>query len=304
MFVVTELGNRLKEAREEKGMSLDDLQAATKIQKRYLTALEEGNYDVIPGKFYVRAFIKQYAEAVGLNSEQLFEEFKKDIPDSYNDEVSDKLSSIKPQRELPGPASKALELLPTLLVSAGVIVVIAIIYVIVQAVMGGGNENSAEQTKTVETESKYDVSKDSPLKNENQKNADNEKSGAEDKKDDAAQKAADKKELTIKAADSQGSSTTYEVSGADKLELEVTTTADSWVRVRDAKGTSLKEGMMKKGDSFQKNITDQDQIELRVGYAPGVEIKINGKVLSYELDPKNVMTQNITIENKKEKKSS
>ncbi|MEH6974483.1 helix-turn-helix domain-containing protein [Bacillus sp. JJ675] len=301
---MTELGNRLKEAREEKGMSLDDLQAATKIQKRYLTALEEGNYDVIPGKFYVRAFIKQYAGAVGLNSEQLFEEFKKDIPDSYNDEVSDKLSSIKPQRELPGPASKALELLPTLLVSAGVIVVIAIIYVIVQAVMGGGNENSAEQTKTEETESKYDVSKDSPLKNENQKNADNEKSGAEDKKDDDAQKAADKKELTIKAADSQGSSTTYEVSGADKLELEVTTTADSWVRVRDAKGTSLKEGMMKKGDSFQKNITDQDQIELRVGYAPGVEIKINGKVLSYELDPKNVMTQNITIENKKEKKSS
>ncbi len=71
---MTELGNRLKEAREEKGMSLDDLQAATKIQKRYLTALEEGNYDIIPGKFYVRAFIKQYAEAVGLDSELLFEE--------------------------------------------------------------------------------------------------------------------------------------------------------------------------------------------------------------------------------------
>lgn len=46
---MTELGIRLKEAREEKAMSLDDLQAATKIQKRYLTALEEGNYDIIPG---------------------------------------------------------------------------------------------------------------------------------------------------------------------------------------------------------------------------------------------------------------
>lgn len=45
---MTELGIRLKEAREEKAMSLDDLQAATKIQKRYLTALEEGNYDIIP----------------------------------------------------------------------------------------------------------------------------------------------------------------------------------------------------------------------------------------------------------------
>ncbi|WP_187444543.1 helix-turn-helix domain-containing protein [Bacillus swezeyi] len=303
---MTELGNRLKEAREEKGVSLDDLQAATKIQKRYLTALEEGNYDIIPGKFYVRAFIKQYAEAVGLNSELLFEEFKKDIPNSYNDEVSDKLSSIKPQRELPKSASKALELLPTLLVVAGVIVVVAIIYVIIQAVNGGGNQQPAEQPKTEESQSKYDVSKDSPLTKENQKdaNADADKNSGADDKEKEDQQSDKKGKLSIKAVSSEGTSTTYEVSGADKLELEVKASADSWVRVRDEKGSSLKEGMMKKGETFQKNITEQEQIDLRIGYAPGVEIKINGEALSYELDPKNVMTQNITIQNKKEEKSS
>ncbi|MBY8346553.1 DUF4115 domain-containing protein [Bacillus licheniformis] len=303
MFVVTELGNRLKEAREEKGMSLDDLQAATKIQKRYLTALEEGNYDIIPGKFYVRAFIKQYAEAVGLDSEHLFEEFKKDIPNSYNDEVSEKLSSIKPQRELPKSASKALELLPTLLVAAGVIVVIAIIYVIVQAVNGGGNQQ-AEGPKTEESQSKYDVSKDSPLTKENQQNTDAQKDSAESDKEKKDQQSDENDKLTIKATASEGSSTTYEVSGSDKLELEVKASENSWVRVRDEKGSSLKEGMMKKGETFQKNITDQSQIDLRIGYAPGVEIKINGEVLSYKLDPKTVMTQNITIQNKKEEKSS
>jgi len=300
---VTELGNRLKEAREEKGMSLDDLQAATKIQKRYLTALEEGNYDIIPGKFYVRAFIKQYAEAVGLDSEHLFEEFKKDIPNSYNDEVSEKLSSIKPQRELPKSASKALELLPTLLVAAGVIVVIAIIYVIVQAVNGGGNQQ-AEGPKTEESQSKYDVSKDSPLTKENQQNTDAQKDSAEGDKEKKDQQSDENDKLTIKATASEGSSTTYEVSGSDKLELEVKANENSWVRVRDEKGSSLKEGMMKKGETFQKNITDQSQIDLRIGYAPGVEIKINGEVLSYKLDPKTVMTQNITIQNKKEEKSS
>lgn len=91
-------------------MSLDDLQAATKIQKRYLTALEEGNYDIIPGKFYVRAFIKQYAEAVGLDADQLFEEYKKDIPNTYHDDVSEKISGMNMQKEMPKPASKALEL--------------------------------------------------------------------------------------------------------------------------------------------------------------------------------------------------
>ncbi|CAI8783985.1 Uncharacterized membrane protein YmfM [Bacillus licheniformis] len=300
---MTELGNRLKEAREEKGMSLDDLQAATKIQKRYLTALEEGNYDIIPGKFYVRAFIKQYAEAVGLDSEHLFEEFKKDIPNSYNDEVSEKLSSIKPQRELPKSASKALELLPTLLVAAGVIVVIAIIYVIVQAVNGGGNQQ-AEGPKTEESQSKYDVSKDSPLTKENQQNTDAQKDSAESDKEKKDQQSDENDKLTIKATASEGSSTTYEVSGSDKLELEVKASENSWVIVRDEKGSSLKEGMMKKGETFQKNITDQSQIDLRIGYAPGVEIKINGEVLSYKLDPKTVMTQNITIQNKKEEKSS
>lgn len=300
---MTELGNRLKEAREEKGMSLDDLQAATKIQKRYLTALEEGNYDIIPGKFYVRAFIKQYAEAVGLDSEHLFEEFKKDIPNSYNDEVSEKLSSIKPQRELPKSASKALELLPTLLVALGVIVVIAIIYVIVQAVNGGGNQQ-AEGPKTEESQSKYDVSKDSPLTKENQQNTDAQKDSAESDKEKKDQQSDENDKLTIKATASEGSSTTYEVSGSDKLELEVKASENSWVRVRDEKGSSLKEGMMKKGETFQKNITDQSQIDLRIGYAPGVEIKINGEVLSYKLDPKTVMTQNITIQNKKEEKSS
>ncbi|EAF0272058.1 helix-turn-helix domain-containing protein, partial [Listeria monocytogenes] len=51
---MTELGDKLKQARREKGLSLDDLQQITKIQKRYLVAIEEGNYAVMPGKFYAR----------------------------------------------------------------------------------------------------------------------------------------------------------------------------------------------------------------------------------------------------------
>ncbi len=169
---MTELGIRLKEAREEKAMSLDDLQAATKIQKRYLTALEEGNYDIIPGKFYVRAFIKQYAEAVGLDADQLFEEYKKDIPNTYHDDVSEKISGMNMQKEMPKPASKALELLPTILVILGVIVVIAIVYAIIQFAnhKNDDNSNAASEKSITKSESKYEIPKDSTLK-ENQTNS-------------------------------------------------------------------------------------------------------------------------------------
>ncbi|MGM0917024.1 hypothetical protein C6344_03850 [Bacillus sp. GBSW19] len=303
---MTELGKRLIEAREEKGMSLEDLQTVTKIQKRYLLAIEQGNYDIIPGKFYVRAFIKQYAEAVGLNPEQLFEEFRKDVPSTYNDEVSDKLSNIKPQRELPKPASKVLELLPTILIIGGVLVVIAIIYVIVQAVnhdSGQKNNQAAPQ----QSESKYEVSEDSSLakdqkKKEKASSDDQEKSS---KKDDSSKDSSkDDETVSLKATNTEGSTTTYEVSGADEMELIISATKASWLRVRDESGKVLKMGELKDGESFKTDLSELSQVDIRLGNATGIDIKVNDETLKYELDPKNTMTQNIVIVNKGKEKSS
>ncbi|MGG4173289.1 RodZ domain-containing protein [Bacillus safensis] len=299
---MTELGKRLVEAREEKGMSLEDLQTVTKIQKRYLLAIEQGNYDIIPGKFYVRAFIKQYAEAVELNPEQLFEEFRKDVPSTYNDEVSDKLSNIKPQRELPKPASKVLELLPTILIIGGIIVVIAIIYVIVQAVnhdSGQKNNQAAPQ----QSESKYEVSKDSSLAKDQKKK---EKTSSDDKeksskKDDSSK---DDETVSLKATNTEGSTTTYEVSGADEMELTISASQASWLRVRDESGKVLKMGELKDGESFKTDMSDLSQVDIRLGNASGIDIKVNDETLKYELDPKNTMTQNIVIVNKGKEKSS
>lgn len=287
-------------------MSLEDLQTVTKIQKRYLLAIEQGNYDIIPGKFYVRAFIKQYAEAVGLNPEQLFEEFRKDVPSTYNDEVSDKLSNIKPQRELPKPASKVLELLPTILVIGGVLVVIAIIYVIVQAVNhDSGQKNN--QTAPQKSESKYEVSEDSSLakdqkKKEKAPSDDQEKSS---KKDDSSKDSSkDDETVSLKAANTEGSTTTYEASGADEMELTISATKASWLRVRDESGKVLKMGELKDGESFKTDLSELSQVDIRLGNATGIDIKVNDETLKYELDPKNTMTQNIVIVNKGKEKSS
>ncbi|MWV43477.1 DUF4115 domain-containing protein [Paenibacillus sp. HJL G12] len=77
---MSELGQQLREARLQKGMSLDDVQEMTKIRKRYLEAIEAGDYKVLPGSFYVRAFIKTYAETVGLDPDLLLEGHKQEAP--------------------------------------------------------------------------------------------------------------------------------------------------------------------------------------------------------------------------------
>lgn len=77
---MSELGQVLKEAREEKGITLDDIQRITKIQRRYLEAIERGHLHVLPGHFYARAFIKSYAEAVGLDPNHIMSHFQSDLP--------------------------------------------------------------------------------------------------------------------------------------------------------------------------------------------------------------------------------
>ena len=114
---MTELGNCLREARDAKGLTIEDIQEITKIQKRYLLAIEKGNYDIIPGKFYVRAFIKQYAEAVGLEPDMLFEEYRHEIPKVYEDDLPEQLSRAQARKHVSKGPSKFMEILPKILVT-------------------------------------------------------------------------------------------------------------------------------------------------------------------------------------------
>lgn len=69
--MATTIGQRLRQARLDKNISLDELQQITKIQRRYLEAIEQDKLDELPGTFYIRAFVRQYAAAVGEDGDKL-----------------------------------------------------------------------------------------------------------------------------------------------------------------------------------------------------------------------------------------
>ena len=68
------VGTKLHEARARKKLSLQQVEEATKIRGRYLGALENDEWDQLPGDTYARAFIRTYGRYLGLDGDRLAEE--------------------------------------------------------------------------------------------------------------------------------------------------------------------------------------------------------------------------------------
>ena len=68
------VGKKLREARTRRKLTLDEIETETKIRARYLQALENEDWDQLPGDIYTRAFIRTYGRLVGLDGDRLAEE--------------------------------------------------------------------------------------------------------------------------------------------------------------------------------------------------------------------------------------
>ena len=70
-----EIGSSLREARLRKGLDFSEIETGTKIRVRYLQALEDEQFDVLPGNTYIKGFVRTYAEYLGLDGQLYVDEF-------------------------------------------------------------------------------------------------------------------------------------------------------------------------------------------------------------------------------------
>ncbi len=71
-----EIGATLREARARQRVDIAEIEVDTKIRAKYLRALENEEWDLLPGTTYVKSFLRTYAEALGLDGRLLVEEYK------------------------------------------------------------------------------------------------------------------------------------------------------------------------------------------------------------------------------------
>jgi len=97
------IGEKLKNKREEKGISIEEIQKRTKIRTKYLKAIEENDFKVIPGNVYVKAFIKEYARQIEIDEKELINEYQnivnvkniKEVKEIKKDEEKSQENNIK-----------------------------------------------------------------------------------------------------------------------------------------------------------------------------------------------------------------
>lgn len=298
------IGQELQKARLDKGLSLDDIQQTTKIQKRYLAAIENGQFDQLPGAFYERAFVRQYANAVGLdvadfmkNHDITTETVEPDLSGARVD--ADNVTRAGMHKVEETAADKTRQMMPKILIGVAVIAIIAVIWAVVASFAGSAKQQSKNESSVSVTTSKVSsVSSSSESK-----------STADESKKSSSKKESSKKESSEKKDDNKvdlgtgaatGNTVTYAAvkAPADKdMTLNLKSTGASWIQVKDAAGTVLWNGTLQaNGNQDVKIPASVTGISVSIGNATVTKMSLDGSDVNLMNNNAIVWNANMTFQ--------
>ncbi len=142
---MADLGKTLSQARVARALTLEDCERDTRISKRYLDALEREDWKIFPAPVYSRAFLRTYAQYLGLNPADLMKLF--------HAQAEEQAPAVRPLPEIPAPPATGSM---NWMLAGGVLVVLLVvgIFLYLSSSGGGGTPagSSASAQPTLTTE--------------------------------------------------------------------------------------------------------------------------------------------------------
>jgi cytoskeletal protein RodZ len=258
------ISETLRQARLRSGVDLNLLAAKTKINPRYLQAIESGEFDKLPGGVFARMFIKQYADAVGLDGASFAEEFQRQTPTfGYAPPDVQKIASTRVnfQPTVPGFSSGAHTERMTNMLSS-LIWVVAAILVCAGAYYGLAHLPSRPQQTAVQTPPK--MKPPVPVQ----------QPAVQHPPDASA--SGSPSPVTVPPATAPAASPAPVPTAAEPIQIALNATDEVWVTAI-ADGKTVISEALKPGTT--KVVSAAKGARLTLGNAGGVDITFNGKKL-------------------------
>lgn len=288
-----EIGAILKEAREEQNISLDSLQETTKIQKRYLEAIERGDFHILPGKFYARAFIKEYANAVGLDPTELITDHSAEIPSTDTKEMSVYTQTRRSRhRDKPTNSNTIFSLIPTIIVVLLVVSIFFVGWVLYQ------------QTVAESPSEPIDDQDGDPIIRDVEDDEDVEDDGDEQETEDSEAEAEAEAETTndpefslVDTGTGNSPESIFDLNNIDEnTELTIDIKGETYLQLTNGSNEVLLDGMFNVEDSPELiSLSGEESLYFNIGYTPNLTIKVNEMELEYPVEPQNSVHQKILI---------
>lgn len=308
--VETEIGSVLRAAREAAGVSLDDVSALLKIRAVHLQALEEDDFDNLPGSVYAIGFIRTYANHLNLNGAELIGRYKE--------------ATLPPHQEEPGynPQTEVEPISGALKIAIAVIgVFVFYILFLIAGGAGGPDEDvrvaaapdNAVEKPALETPApvkptappverptaiaeavpksaatsattKEPTSATIATAEATEKSANDTAAVLPEADPVAGQPAVEVQaisDLTLSAAAPQNAAPAAAVAGTDlaaaNAEIEIRAVRRTWMRIEDSQGKVLFSSIIREGEGFK--FGDADSYTLATRDAGALEYRVNEQLV-------------------------
>jgi len=262
---MSELGKFLKAAREERKITLDDLQEITKIQKRYIEAIEAGRYDLLPGPFYTRAFIRNIAENLHLDTERLLAQYENELPSTYREFVEP--IPRRRRRRIAGPSLLG-QWLTRIILVAFVALIISIVYMFVVK-----NYPPADQQNV--QDKPVDVVDHIPSKQPSKEGNSSSDPPMEEETPPEPPKP------TLTHLKTEGKTFYYQIANVKQMDLKMKAERGRcWFQIEKMRnGEVIDSGTLELGDEKSWDLSGLSNVHIRLGATKFMDVWINGELI-------------------------
>ncbi len=268
---------QLSLARQARGQTVEDIATALKIPESYVRALEQGDFNVLPGKAFIRGYLKNYARQVGIDGNLLLKALALDVNMGV---ATDPIPEIAAQPMLERRSSSVIRYTVSFV---SVVVVVAVSYY-------WWNKTHQEEKAPVAVEQQNSPAELAKPASDSSLSASEKplgEAGSSAYQDTLLSKElssdSDLKPMTLAPAILLSNTAEKVQAEAEKVQTEkavvtpalgtadlyIRFTADCWIEVQDMGGNVLATGVKKAGAVL--DISVPSEVSLRLGNVPGVE---------------------------------